>query len=79
MIGFVAAFCTTFSFLPQVIKVIRDRETKAISLGMCLLQFTGLVLWLIHGIIINDLPVIMANTLSVVFSAIILVFKLKYK
>lgn len=79
MIGFIAAFCTTFAFLPQVIKVIKYRETKALSLAMFLLQTMGLTLWLIHGIMINDLPIIFANTLSVVFSAIILFYKLKYK
>lgn len=79
MIGFIAAFCTTFAFLPQVIKVIREKNTKSISLGMYMLQVTGLALWLIHGIIINDLPIIFANSLSVIFSATILIYKLRYK
>lgn len=79
MIGFIAAFCTTFAFLPQVIKVFREKNTKSISLGMYMLQVTGLALWLIHGIIINDLPIIFANSLSVIFSATILIYKLRYK
>lgn len=79
MIGFIAAFCTTFAFLPQVIKVIKEKDTKSISLGMYMLQVTGLALWLVHGIMIGDKPVIFANTLSVVFSATILFYKLKYK
>lgn len=79
MIGFIAAFCTTFAFLPQVIKVVREKNTKSISLGMYMLQVTGLALWLIHGIIINDLPIIFANSLSVIFSATILIYKLRYK
>lgn len=79
MIGFIAAFCTTFAFLPQVIKVIKEKDTKSISLGMYLLQVTGLFLWLYHGFRIGDGALIAANSVSVIFSMTILFYKLKYK
>ncbi|HFH9921116.1 TPA: SemiSWEET transporter [Streptococcus suis] len=79
MIGFVAACLTTFGFLPQVIKVIQTKDTAAISLGMYSMSVAGISLWLIHGIMIGDLALILANGVSVILSGIILLHKLKYK
>lgn len=79
MIGSIAAVLTTFAFLPQVVKVIKTKDTESIALGMYLMQVVGLALWLVHGLIIQDLPIILANVVSVFLSAIILCYKLKYK
>lgn len=79
MIGSIAAVLTTFAFLPQVFKVVKTRDTDSIALGMYLMQVLGLALWLVHGLIIGDLPIILANVVSVFLSAIILLYKLKYK
>ena len=79
MIGFIAACCTTFSLVPQVIKVMKERRTESISLGMYILQVIGLSLWLIHGITIVDYPLILANSISVFFAIIVLIYKLRYK
>ena len=78
-IGFFAAFCTTVAFLPQAIKVYKTRSTKDISLYMFLIFTVGVLSWLIYGLIINDLPVILANAVTLVLSLFILIYKLKYK
>ncbi|HFI0586812.1 TPA: SemiSWEET transporter [Streptococcus suis] len=79
MIGFLAACLTTFGFLPQVIQVVKTKETQAISLGMYSMSVTGIGLWLIHGILIGDAALIVANSISFVLSGIILFYKLRYK
>ncbi len=79
MVGFIAAIFTTFAFLPQVIKVIKEQDTKSLSLGMCTLQFIGVSLWLTHGVLIKDAPLVIANTFTVLFLGIILFYKLKFK
>lgn len=79
MIGSIAAVLTTFAFLPQVIKVIKTKDTESIALGMYLMQVVGIALWLFHGLVIDDLPLIMANSVSFLLSGIILLYKLKYK
>lgn len=79
MIGFIGAFCTTVSFVPQAIKVIIEKKTESVSLGMYILQVVGLSLWLIHGFMINDMPLIISNIISVVLALIILVCKIIYK
>lgn len=79
MIGTIAAILTTFAFLPQVIKVVKTKDTESIALGMYLMQVVGIALWLFHGINIGDMPLMMANSVSLVLSGIILAYKLKYK
>jgi len=79
IIGIIAAILTTSSFLPQAIKVIKTKETKGISLRMYILFFLGVILWLIYGILTKDLPIIIANTVTVVLAGIILSMKIKYK
>ena len=78
-IGLIAAFCTTWAFLPQVLKTIKSRDTKAISLSMYIILTFGVFLWLLYGIIIGDLPLIIANSITFFLSTIVLVFKIKYK
>lgn len=79
MIGSIAAVLTTFAFLPQVIKVIKTKDTESIALGMYLMQVVGIGLWLMHGLAIQDLPLIAANSISLILSATILAYKIKYK
>ena len=79
MIGLVAAVLTTFGFLPQVIKVVKSKQTDSISLGMYALTVSGMFLWLVHGFMIQDFPLILANSLSVLQAGIILCYKIKYK
>ncbi|MDA9062520.1 SemiSWEET transporter [Candidatus Pelagibacter sp.] len=78
-IGFFAAFCTTTSFLPQVIKVYKTKSTKDISLYMFLIFTIGTFCWLIYGILESSLPIIMANTITLILSVIILLYKIKFK
>ena len=79
VIGLVAALFTTISLLPQLIKVYKTKSTKDISTGMFALFGGGVLLWFICGLLIKDLPVIIANSLAFVQATVILVFKAKYK
>lgn len=78
IIGLIAAACTTISFLPQALKSIKTRQTKDISLTMYSLFTTGIVLWLVYGIFIRDFPLIAANIVTLIFTLIILVMKIKH-
>ena len=77
-VGLLAAFCSTAAFLPQVIKTWRTRSTKDISLVMFTILIIGIVLWLAYGIIIRDIPLIVANATTLLFAGTILFFKLKH-
>ena len=78
VVGIVAGICTTGSILPQVFKAFKSRHTKDISLMMYIFLTLGILLWLIYGIMINEMPIILANGTSLVFTATVLVMKLRY-
>lgn len=79
MIGSIAGVLTTLAFIPQVIKVIKTKDTKSLSLGMYSMQVLGVLLWLIHGFVIGDMALIIANAVTFCLSLIILVYKIIYK
>ena len=79
IVGLIAAVLTTMSFLPQVMKVWKTKSTRDISTGMFMLSSSGLFLWFIYGVYIKDLPIILANSLSLIQALIILSFKFRYK
>ena len=76
-VGYAAAVLTTAAFLPQVIKSLRTRETKHISLGMYLLLCSGILLWLIYGLMLQAPPIIVANAVTLVLAGTILLMKLR--
>jgi MtN3 and saliva related transmembrane protein len=79
VIGLVAAFITTASFLPQVFKTYKTKDTSGLSLTMYTTFFVGIVLWLIYGIHLNSLPMILANAITAVLSLFLIIMKLKHK
>lgn len=76
-LGLFAAVLTTISFLPQVIKVIKTNDTRALSLSMYLAFVSGVALWLAYGIAKNDMPITLANAITLLFAATILCIKIK--
>ena len=79
ILGLIAAVSTTISFLPQVIRTVKTKSTGDLSLAMYLFFSFGVLMWLIYGIMIRDLPVIIANAATILLSLIILFYKIKYK
>ncbi len=79
LIGLAAAVCTTTSFLPQAIKTIQTKNTSGLSLSMYSLFAFGTLLWLLFGLFSDNLPIVSANGITLLFSAIILFYKIKYK
>ena len=78
LIGLAAATCTTIAFVPQALKAWRTRSTKDVSLSMFVLMVSGIVLWLIYGAILGDLPLIVANVVTLGLAGAILACKLRF-
>ena len=76
IISYVAATCTTASFLPQAILTIKTKDTNGLSLGMYSLFATGVLCWLIYGILIEDEAIYIANAITLVLAGIILSYKI---
>lgn len=78
IIGLVAASLTTFAFLPQSIRAIKTMHTKDLSLPTLIMLEVGIVIWIIYGFLISDIPLLAANTISFIFMTVTLRLKLKY-
>jgi MtN3 and saliva related transmembrane protein len=77
-IGYLAATCTTLSFLPQLVRVVRLRSARDISLGMFLVVSGGTAMWLTYGLLSRSWPVAVANAVTLVLSISILILKLRF-
>src|ERR687895_352810 len=77
LLGSVAALCSVGSFVPQVLKIWREGDTRAISLRMYLVLTAGFVLWLGYGVVIGSWPVVLVNVANVALSGTILWLKLQ--
>ena len=78
IIGYTAALCLTITLMPQLIKTYRDKEVEDISKGfICLNLFTS-ILFLIYGILLQQIPIILANCILILQNIILLSFKIMY-
>lgn len=77
-IGVTGAVLTTVCWLPQTMKIIRERETRAISLPGTALSVLGIFLWLIYGLAIVDGPLIASSVVTFALTGVILVLKIRH-
>lgn len=78
LIGYIAGVLTTVSFIPQVIRAWKLKETRDLSLAMLLLFALGVLLWTLYGIWTGSMPVIAANVITFVLILVLLFMKIKY-
>jgi len=77
-IGTIGAVLTTVCWLPQAIKVIRERESRAISLPATLAFTLGVLLWLVYGLALADWPLIGSSAVTLALMLVILSLKLRH-
>ncbi len=76
LVGYSAAFCTTLSFLPQAIKVLKTGDTQALSLIMYSVFTVGVALWLVYGVLIDETVIVLANAITLCLALCILTKKI---
>ena len=76
LVGSIAAFLTTVAFVPQAYKVYKTNQTKDLSLFLFLIFSLGVFMWLIYGIMKEDLPIMIANSVTLFLSLYILYKKI---
>jgi MtN3 and saliva related transmembrane protein len=79
LIGYLAATLTTISFIPQVLHTWRLRSAHGISLGMYAIFTSGVVLWLVYGLLLGAWPLIIANAATLVLALFILAMKVRFR
>ena len=78
ILGYLAATLTTAAFVPQVWRTFRTKDVSGISLRMYSIFTAGIAVWLAYGIVLQETPMMVANSLSLVLACAVLVMKLKY-
>ena len=71
-----AAACTTISFVPQVIHILKSKDTAGISITMYSIFTFGVLLWVIYGFAIGDMPVLAANLATLILTLCVLTLTL---
>jgi MtN3 and saliva related transmembrane protein len=79
LVGYIAACFTTFSLLPQILRIWRLKEARDVSVYLPLMVLTGSVLWVVYGIMIGSTPVIVANTVALIVALITVFFTIRYR
>ena len=78
IIGLAAGFLTTVAFVPQVAKVWKDRSAKELSLKTFVAFSTGVILWLVYGVMLGQFPMILWNAVTLALVGAIVAMKLKF-
>lgn len=79
IIGLIAAVLTTSAYVPQAYKAWKTKSANSVSLAMYLIMLTGIILWLVYGIHLNSISMILANSVTIILTIVIIFFKLRYK
>jgi MtN3 and saliva related transmembrane protein len=78
-VGVAAAACSTTSFAPQLMKLIRERTAEAVSAKMFALTVAAFSLWSAYGLMLQSWPLVVSNLVSLALSAAILALTLRYR
>lgn len=79
IVGTGAALCSMASFVPQILKIVRERDASSVSLHMYAVTVTGFSLWIAYGVMITSWPVVGSNAICLLLSATILVLKWRFE
>ena len=78
-LGYLGAFLSSITFIPQVVKTWKTKSAKDLSMNMLLIIVTSTIVWLVYAIPLVLYPVIIANTIIFVLSTWLVIFKLRHK
>ena len=77
-VGVAAALCSMTSFMPQIVKIWRERDASSVSLRMYLVTVTGFALWIAYGVFIDSWPVAISNVVCLALSGAVLALKWRF-
>ncbi|SDI14116.1 MtN3 and saliva related transmembrane protein [Chryseobacterium taeanense] len=79
LLGIIAGILTSVSMIPQVIKVLKEKNAEDLSWMMILVLISGLSLWVWYGFIKDELPIILSNAFAVLVNIVLLICCIIYK
>ena len=78
VVGVAAGLCSMSSFVPQILKILRERHAESVSLRMYVVTVTGFMLWIAYGALQGSWPIWLSNAVNLMLAATILALKLRY-
>lgn len=78
LLGIIAGVLTSISMIPQLVKVVREKNVEDISLLMLLILISGLSLWVWYGFVKDELPIILSNLFAVLVNICLLICYMIY-
>jgi MtN3 and saliva related transmembrane protein len=78
-LGIIAGILTTIAYLPQLLKTWKSKSANDLSWSMLIVLCIGIILWLIYGFSVQDIPIIAANVVTLLLAGIILILKIQYR
>ena len=79
ILGLVAGVCTTIAVIPQIKKAWKTKKVKDVSPGMFAILMLGVGLWVVYGIVQNDLPIIATNGVSLGLNSVMMYLMIRYR
>ena len=79
ILGYAACAVTALTFLPQVIKTWKEKSAKNVSLMMFVIAFVNEVMWIVYGVLRNDMVIIVTNVIMIIMCSTMILLKLRYK
>lgn len=79
IIGFTAGGLSAALFIPQIIKIIKEKSAEELSLLTCIIGVVSSGLWLWFGIAQNHISMIVTNGISTLATVVLLVLKFVYR
>jgi MtN3 and saliva related transmembrane protein len=78
VIGIIAGILVLSSFIPQLHKAYKTKRMSDVSIYLMGLIASGMLLWVVYGIIRRDPVIIGTNAAGFVLNIILMILKLKY-
>jgi MtN3 and saliva related transmembrane protein len=63
------------SFVPQLVKMVREKQAEGVSLRTYLVMVAGFILWVAYGVLLKSWPIAASNTINLILAATILALK----
>lgn len=77
-IGTAAGLCSMVSFVPQIVKILREKDAEGVALHMYMITVTGFVLWTTYGVLLKSWPVAVSNAVCLLLTTAILILRIRY-
>ncbi len=78
-LGYLAGVCTAIVFLPQTIQTIRSKNISGLSVVSYSIYCIGMISWILYGIYMHSVQMVLFNSISLIFAAIVLYMIIKYR